>query len=502
MAGETRSHLIMLGLIAAACALLSNGEHILINGGLGFDGRIYGAMVRNPALALEDSYYFHRALPSWIVGAGLRASGVPSVDEHIIGGFLVLNSILLLTSAAFWCAIGARLQLSPPARWLGFVGLFCNFPMLKMPFYYPVSTDPAAFALGMTIAFAAVTERGWLIAVAILAGTVTWPAGTLFAAPLLLWPRGTQAPHDARPTSLGTAVALTAAGLFVGWFFWIYVVRGQTVRASHHSVGPIGGVVWIGIAGAVAYIFVAARALMGGVTPPYLIGAVRTIAPSRVLLLIGALLPATLVVMMFVEDRPGLTARAFIGNVVFFSSTRPFLFVVGNLVYFGPILLLLLSPRIRNGFMEAVRMLGPGWLALTIAALGLSLNSEARQSVLQYPAIVVLLSMAASRTGLSGRATWCIAIICFAFSKVWLPINAEPSAMLDPVDAFVPLVYRRYFDNHGPWMSNEAYLVNALAIAVSGALIWVLVRAEPTVTSPGPVVRSATGDPARVVRPG
>src|SRR5690349_16117314 len=96
--GRRRAHWWMLAITTAMCVLLSQTEHIPGSGGLGFltDGVTYANTVRNPAFPLSDKYYIHRALPSWVVHVGLRALGQPITDASIIGGFLTLNSLLLI----------------------------------------------------------------------------------------------------------------------------------------------------------------------------------------------------------------------------------------------------------------------------------------------------------------------------------------------------------------------------------------------------------------------
>jgi hypothetical protein len=163
--------------------------------------------------------------------------------------------------------------------------------------------------------------------------------------------------------------------------------------------------------------------------------------------------------------------------VIFFSSTRPFLFALSHVVYFGPVLLLLLAPTVRQAFVRAARELGPGWILFLLATIGLSLNSESRHSVLQYVAIVTLIAVAVDRIGFGRRVVVAMAALSVVLSKVWLTINLDPARMTDSAEPLHAIHYRRYFMNHGPWMANEGYVLNAIAVLIAAGVLWWVLRA-------------------------
>jgi len=122
-----------------------------------------------------ESYYLQRILPSTVVYAGLSLFGLPPDDSHIIRGFEVLNSALLLVAAFLWILISRELNLSARGEWLGFAGLFLNFFNLKFNIYYPVLTDVAAFTLGISMFYFFLKRKSLpLLSVGII-GFFTWP---------------------------------------------------------------------------------------------------------------------------------------------------------------------------------------------------------------------------------------------------------------------------------------------------------------------------------------
>jgi hypothetical protein len=250
------------------------------------------------------------------------------------------------------------------------------------------------------------------------------------------------------------------------------------------AVPVVKGVVWVGIVGAMAYIFLTVGRLLEGIDLRYVLTAIRSIRPPGLALAVAAMIPARVLAAMFGEKAPVLTARRYIGDVILLGSSRPMLFAVSAIVYFGPLLLLLLHPAVRARFFAGIRALGPGWCLFILGVVGLSLNSESRHSIFGYPAVVILLAAAASQAGISARVTWCIAVLAVALSKLWLRINLEPQNMVDTTVPATAWNYRRYFMNHGPWMSNEAYVLHVVVVAIAAVAVWAALRTRTSRESP------------------
>jgi hypothetical protein len=113
------------------------------------------------------------------------------------------------------------------------------------------------------------------------------------------------------------------------------------------------------------------------------------------------------------------------------------------------------------------RRLGPGIIALLLLGIVVSFHAESRVSIFAYPFFVVLLACRAAPFANSNPAFWIFVVISMLFSKFWLRIDAYlPDGRT--TDMGVPL----HFMNHGPWMQNPAYVVHAVAVAISAVLLW------------------------------
>ena len=258
--GVARAHWGMIALVACLCAVMWNTERIPLADGLGWDGRRYAAIVQDPSAVVHDRYYVQRALPSWVVGAGLRGFGLPTDAARIIRGFMVWNVAVLLAGAALWRPIADRLRLTVSGRWLGFLGLFGGFALLRMPFYYPVLTDVSAFGLGMPVLAAALAGRRALLALLCLVSTVVWSIAALFGIVLLAWPpRPIPMPCSAEPPvapgPIATSAAVAAALVFGALSLYVHYVLGG--RAPGNGVEQtLERVLWLSTLGVVAYLYV------------------------------------------------------------------------------------------------------------------------------------------------------------------------------------------------------------------------------------------------------
>src|SRR5438876_244302 len=74
-----------------------------------------------------------------------------------------------------WCRIARELSLSDAGRWLGFVGFFLNYIILKHTFFCPVTTDVGGYAVGTAMLYCYLTGRTKTLVAVLLAGAFVWP---------------------------------------------------------------------------------------------------------------------------------------------------------------------------------------------------------------------------------------------------------------------------------------------------------------------------------------
>ena len=180
--------ILVIGLINMIWA-----EKILVNGGLGWDGNLYGETIKyfqQRALTERlDSYVAQRVFPIAVVYGILQALHLPLENAVIIKTFEVINLLLLLITCGLWISIANHWNLKLQSRWLSFIGLFVNFANFKLLSYYPVLTDCWALMLGMLLFHCFLKRNLAALFVTTLIGAFSWPVLIYNGFLLLIFPR-------------------------------------------------------------------------------------------------------------------------------------------------------------------------------------------------------------------------------------------------------------------------------------------------------------------------
>lgn len=439
-------------------------EHIFAGGGLGYDGCSYGAIITryeevcSGGVTLNSGLYF-RLVPALAVRGVMQILGVPLSTPNVIVVFQVVN-VFLLTAAAWLFGRCADLTgLGPSGKWLGCIGLFCNYAVLKYNFYYPVLLDTASLALGVLLAWLYLSRRTWWLPAAGLAAFFIAPNVGLQAFLLFLLPPAADRQDAARLLPRPAALTLAAlAVLIAGWVLWISGPGDPLAVAL--LLAAIGGGVYC-----------LTRA--AGFSPDVL---------CRPAMLLRLGLVAGLVVLLTVLPHLLPALAAFDWFTLFFQyartvllngTVRPGEFLVAHTLYFGPIILVsacLFAPLCR-----AARRLGGGWLLVLAFGLLQSLNPLSRQMVGILPFLVLPACLALAERRLPWPFVWGLAAASLACSKVWQRINAgaDFSRSMDGQ----PEVWARYLESTGNWMLTPDYrrqglVILAALVALIVALVW------------------------------
>jgi hypothetical protein len=446
-------------LIAAWYLLTSDG--IPAGNGMGWDGVIYGGLAQDfPGRyhAGVTSYYVSRLFPSFLIYWALRLFGVARTAPHVVTAFRVMNGLLVIAGGGLWIRIARDLRLGVSGRILGFTGLFLNLAIAKMPAFYPVLTDVPAFFLGLCMLLAALERRFVLLLVVTAIGRFVWPTAVFVGALLLLAPRDVVAAVDRRARAFGVAGTLALVIVFVA--FTAQLVSGNL--RIWGSITDLVRPVWpLSLALAACYL---ALTLMYPAS-----WAFAYMRKVRIRHVANVRTPVTLAVLAGVSFLAARLTNAsgsempmdmIIKLTCWTSVTMPLQFLVAHVLYFGPIVLLLVAswPNVQARVAKA----GFG-LVLTLGlTLALSLNSESRYLSNLWPMLVPFLAqdwdgrLSPGQLGLFVSAS-------LLFSKVWLLIGA-------PADPLGEYPAQLYFMNQGPWMSGFSYAVQGGALLALASL--------------------------------
>lgn len=464
------SHLAMLSIIALVGTInILVAERVTVGGGFGWDGIRYGqlAMDFRTWLASEDmnSYGMQRIVPSAIVHYGLRALGVRPSIESVITGFEVYNLILLVLGGWLWIKIADRLGIGLAGRWLGFAGLFVNFAVLKQAFYYPVLTDVSAFTLGLLMLYAFLAGRVFALFLVTLVGAFTWPVAIYAGLGLMLFRKQPLGEGDNKSGGLAlvTAALLTAA---VAWLMInTYFVTG--LRSINGSTPVLEMTVHLSIAVSCLFFFLSTKTLIGPAAPADAWNALRSVTAARIVMCLVAYFGTRAVIRALSSDGGQSSyVQEYLEQIALLSIAKPFVFMVAHAIYFGPAVILMLF--FWNGVSAVVRQHGAGMVLLFILSLFLGLNSESRQLIFVYPFFVAFLVKAVEPIRWRASFYWLFAAASLVISKFWLRINVAPFDGLAPQD-FPP---QYYFMNHGPWMADLSFLLQATLILLAALVFY------------------------------
>ncbi len=258
--------LVVLASLAVGLAGFSgylSGDHLHVNGIAPWDASVYASLARDLYAGLEriGPYHVQRILPSAIIYYVFRLFHVQPTDSHLIVAFIIFNALCITVTGYLFTLIADHLALSVRGKWLGFIGLFFNFAILKHQVYSPILTDTCAYAVGMLMFYFYLTRNDIGLVVSTIIGAFVWPTLLIQGILLLIFFRQ-EAPGvsaSAAPPYLKKA-ALIVSALFslFALVFIIYLHRiGFKVALPHFQPA-----FYLSLALVVLYIFWGMKTLL------------------------------------------------------------------------------------------------------------------------------------------------------------------------------------------------------------------------------------------------
>lgn len=444
-------------------------EFIQEEHGLGWDGEAYARIIKNFELYLTahkiNAYYIQRIFPIALVFSFLQISGLSVTDTHIIQVFLGLNIALIFISFLVWILLCRKLQLATQGKILSFTGLFLNYALLKMPFYYPVLTDLLAFTLGliMLYCFLQNSSRGLILTSVI--GAFSFP--TLFYCGMVLYvlplSYNTNSGVKIHP-SWNKWIAALGMAIFVCIFLVARFIKDKPY------INPADSFIFtISFALALAYIYT----IIYIVAKPELY--FQALLSVKVWYRAGIALILLMLLMgitwyVAAPEEPILNYKGFLANVVIEAIANPLVFLVAHFIYFGPVFLLLLY--FRKEFTSEMNKYGTGLHLFILIYLLVGAGSESRQFINAWPVCVLLLCSALKKYKFSTLFLLVMMGTALLTSKFWYRMNREAFR-----GDFLDFPYQHYFMSQGPWMSDTMYLLQgSMGLAVFGMLYFLFLR--------------------------
>ncbi|MEM8638742.1 MAG: hypothetical protein AAGG51_08025 [Cyanobacteria bacterium P01_G01_bin.54] len=479
--------LIIFGAAIAALIPFFSRDKPDVSGGFAGDAGIYGDLAQDFYGRWAEgvnSFYLGRSLPSWLLHHVLHLFTPEPSYHQVLMAFGLLNVVAIALMGYVWCLVCRRLQITAAGAGLGFIGLFLNHHILKTSGQSPIRTEFCAYALSLLLFWVYLQRPGWGRRLGMLAVTIaltfTWPAGIYMCTLLWLFPGWPNHPepspesdpetsdlahHSVSPPPYKLHYILALLPTIAGFIYMQALLPGDLDYLGRGV--PLERVGYLSIAIATSYLFVGLSELLRNARFYRWASGLSYLKSWQFWVkLLGLAVLFKLPGMLATDGGYPMVVGHVIYLVVLTSILQPGVFFIAHLVYYGP--LLIFGLFFWRPVCQLLHRYGLGlslWAALMFV---FSLGSESRHIVNFYPVLVTLIVLATRslRQAWKPWHYWVFGGLSLFTSKVWLTIGTRPGDVVSEPQAF-PAQF--YFMNHGPWMSNLMYAIQA---AISVVLIY------------------------------
>ena len=472
------SIMFIIGLISILFSFFGN-ELVPYAQGLGWE--IYGKMAKDFYNIVFvngiTSYRFHRILPSAIIYHIFSLFKIPKETINIVMGFEIYNLIIILISVYVWGLIADELRISTKGKWLGFIGLYINFAILKWIFYIPVTTDATAFVLSIFLIYYFLKNQPVGMLIVMILGNFTWPIFMEMGLILLMFPRIKQAIPVVTSNRRSTILSLIVSSYVLIGIICVYFIQRHRWEGST----TIESVLPLSILLAVFFIYYAVKGILDSCYIPSL-GSLKI---KKLKYLIIGIVSFVLIkaIIFLLTSRYGVkaslsfisTARFFILNLMYLGVRKPFIFGIAHVVFFGPVLLL--TFLFWKRFCRTINEYGPGLSLFIFVSLILSINPESRQLFHVFPILVIFTVKTLEQLKWKSSYYIFIAFASFLYSKIWFIINSNPVPNHNPnlsSDSLLVFPWQKLFMNVGYLMSDVMYIVQGSIVLLTGIIFYFL----------------------------
>jgi hypothetical protein len=497
---DSSHRLMLLAVLILGLLNFFWGEKVPAGGGLGWDGVIYGDMVRKLGSMISggqlSGYYTQRILPAAIVRGMLLLSRTPMDNANIIRAFEVYNLILLAGACRVWKRVSDAFDISVAGRWIGFCGIFVSYECSKQAFYYPVLTDVTALFIAMLLLLFYVEKRPLALFVVTVLGAFCWPVVSVSGALLLLFLR-TELPKDVVAFSSSESSGAIARRAMRYWlvlfalsvigYIMMLLIGSHPERAIHvpaimaHASPRLASRftekeillgferLFTALPSITVMVFALAM-LIGSRRLIYaVLAGIRRAKPVLVVLAAAAVLAPFFVVKAIsnptIANESGLKTL-FIWSVL--PRTGMFLLPFVTLaVFWGPALLLMII--CWKAFCIEARKMGPGPMSIMGMCMLLGLADEPRFLTVAWPFLVLVLVLVIEKMHMRKTFKYAFAILTVLYAQFWMKINLAPWPAPDN-QGLQNYPKQLYFMHYGLWMGWWPYVIQSIALVISA--IW------------------------------
>jgi len=463
---------LMAGIMACYCiyAILF-AEEIPVHGGLGWDGELYGSIIKhfNDAVFHKqlEQYTIGRTLPLYIIFHSLQFLNLDLTDHNIIILYQIMNGFLIVGSVFLWVMIADHLILSKTGIWIGFISLFINFAILKNSFYYPVGTDPFTFFLGCLLLLLFLKRKFAAILILSVLGAFVSPTMIFFGLLLFMF-KSQEIKFEEAKYKLNYIFAILTCLLILGGI--IYSNYFLHFVLPNEDVAPVGSLFLFDIFSLMVLLFITLSELFNNNNIYDVIKIRSAIIIPKLIIAAGVYLLIQYIYQKLGKPNyiEGYKTSYYLKYMMKICIAKPFVSIVSAVIWFGPALIITLINW--KGFIKVIYKYGYGlFFAIILGFLLLFLDTESRHSILFYPFIIAFSIKAIDGKKINKYFIFAFVALSLLFSKIWFSINPIPA---DPGNLW-EFPMQKYFMNSGPWIANQPYAIHGIAVLCVFILIFI-----------------------------
>jgi len=450
-----------------------SGDFLHVHGII-FDPEVYANLARDfyGNLGNVGLYRIQRILPSAVVYHVFRLFHISPTDSHIVLAFIILNALAVTLTGYLFTLIADRLALSTRGKWLGFIGLFLNFAILKHQVYSPILTDTVAYAVGMSLLYFYLSRNRIGLYVSTMMGAFVWPTILLQGALLLIFFRREATGDGASDEPSTLRKRAVVISLLIAFFALLLILYLDHIGFAV-GIPLFRPAFYLSLAVVVLYLFWGMKTLL---STGELLSVNRMFSWLVNLRTILSLVPVLLLIVLIKLSQHALTSPQgfdftftnYLFVTFWLSILYPGISFVSHVIFFGPIVILLLF--LWPDVCRLINRYGPGLSLCAMCCLILSLDSESRHMINFMPMFVVFLAKASDSLRWDWKQYSFLAVLSLLMSKVWLTIGpvkmgGDPTTVL--------LANQRLFMYVGS-MSFQNYVINGSVVLLAGIVIYYL----------------------------
>ncbi|MDB5141279.1 MAG: hypothetical protein JWR12_3195 [Mucilaginibacter sp.] len=465
---------------------------IPIASGYGWDGVLYGKMGLNfqNMIGQMDSYHSGRIFPAILIHYILVIFNQPLNLKSVLLSYQIYNLTCLVIGSVVWVKITEFMSLSPIAKWISFVALFINYPVLNMYFYYPVLTDVSAFVIGIVLLYSYLKKNHVLLLVITTLSFFTWPTGIIIGILIFIYSNIENKYWESHSNTIKQMLWISL--MVIPLVILVLVLCNITSIASFAAEFHLKGKLFEKLRSHNKIIYYSFNLLLNSVLVciyfiliywyilkdfnflNFIKESIERKVIFKLLISIAYIFLLIYIKSFFYNPKLPTVTPLLYANVSLRLSTRfPLQFFICNVTYWGPAILLLII--FFKSFADYLKTHNLPIVIGLLFTIIFSVNAESRSITNFYPFIIFILVQVIDFYKIKNLKFFMFLFIVssLVYSKIWLviklPSTTYPNFIMTGLDKF-PLQW--YFMNLGLWINSSMYLIHATVTVILFVLFY------------------------------